>query len=172
MARLRPWFVRSAPLLVLIGGGLHGALPEPASAGPLVRRAQERKACQEFATKLQEAGGNTPAAQQVYQQGVLQLVARFGENPCTDIPAPNATGAAPPATTVPTAPSPASASTTPATPAANPQQQQACQQFAGKVQAASASGGKAAAQQTYAMGLQKLTGMFGSNPCPTVKPPQ
>jgi hypothetical protein len=73
---------------------------------------------------------------------------------------------------VPTAPSPASASTTPATPAANPQQQQACQQFAGKVQAASASAGTAAAQQTYAMGLQKLTGMFGSNPCPTVKPPQ
>ena len=80
MARLRPWFVRSAPLLVLIGGGLHGALPEPASAGPLVRRAQERKACQEFATKLQEAGGNTPAAQQVYQQGVLQLVARGCSN--------------------------------------------------------------------------------------------
>lgn len=154
MARLRTWFVRSAPLLLFIGGGLHAALPEPASAGPLVRRAQERKACQEFATKLQEAGGNTPATQQVYQQGVLQLVARFGDNPCTDIPAPTATGAAPSATTVPT------------------QQQQACQQFAGKVQVASASGDKVTAQQTYAMGLQKLTGMFGSNPCPTVKPPQ
>ena len=156
----RSWFVRSAPVLLLIGGGwLHGALPDPANAGPLVRRAQERKACQEFATKLQTAGGNTPAAQQVYQQGVLQLVARFGENPCTDIPAP-------------TAGPPAAPAAAPATPAASPQQQQACQQFAGKVQAASASGGTAAAQQTYAMGLQKLTGMFGSNPCPSVKPPQ
>ena len=155
----RSWFVRSAPALLLIGGCLHGALPDPANAGPLVRRAQERKACQEFATKLQTAGGNTPAAQQVYQQGVLQLVARFGENPCTDIPAP-------------TAGTPAAPAAAPATPAASPQQQQACQQFAGKVQAASASGGTAAAQQTYAMGLQKLTGMFGSNPCPSVKPPQ
>lgn len=159
----RSWFVRSAPVLLLIGGWLHGALPDPANAGPLVRRAQERKACQEFATKLQAAGGNTPAAQQVYQQGVLQLVARFGENPCTDIPAPTAGTSAAPAAV------PAAA---PATPAASPQQQQACQQFAGKVQAASASGGTAAAQQTYAMGLQKLTGMFGSNPCPSVKPPQ
>jgi hypothetical protein len=106
----------------------------------------------------------------VYQQGVLQLVARFGENPCTDIPAPTATvPAAQPATPSPTA---GSAPETPANPAANPQQQQACQQFAGKVQSASASGGKAAAQQTYTMGLQKLTGMFGSNPCPSVKPPQ
>jgi len=172
MAFPRPWFVRSAPLLLLIGGWLPGALPEPASAGPLARRAQERKACQEFATKLQAAGGNTPAAQQVYQQGVLQLVARFGENPCTDIPAPTASGAPAPAAAAPATPTPAGASATPATPAANPQQQQACQQFAGKIQSASASGGKAAAQQTYTMGLQKLTGMFGSNPCPTVKPPQ
>jgi hypothetical protein len=154
----------------LIGACLSGALPDPANAGPLARRAQERKACQQFATKLQEAGGNTPAAQQVYQQGVLQLVARFGENPCTDIPAPTATvPAAQPATPSPTA---GSAPATPATPAANPQQQQACQQFAGKLQASAASGGKAAAQQTYTMGLQKLTGMFGSNPCPSVKPPQ
>ena len=160
MAPSRPWLLRSAPVLLVIGSCLHGALPDPANAGPLVRRAQERKACQEFATKLQQAGGNTPAAQQVYQQGVLQLVARFGENPCTDIPAPTASGAAPP--------TPAA----PATRAASPQQQQACQQFAGKVQAASASGGSAAAQQTYAQGLQKLTGLFGSNPCPTVKPPQ
>lgn len=169
MARLQPRFVRSVPLLLLIGGWLAGALPEAASAGPLVRRAQERKACQEFATKLQTAGGNTPAAQQVYQQGVLQLVARFGENPCTDIPAPTASGAPAPAAAAPATPTPASA---PAAPAANPQQQQACQQFAGKVQSASASGGTAAAQQTYTMGLQKLTGMFGSNPCPMVKPPQ
>jgi len=170
MARPRPWFSRCAPVLLLIGACLPGALPDPANAGPLARRAQERKACQQFATKLQEAGGNTPAAQQVYQQGVLQLVARFGENPCTDIPAPTATvPAAQPATPSPTA---GSAPATPATPAANPQQQQACQQFAGKVQSASASGGKAAAQQTYTMGLQKLTGMFGSNPCPSVKPPQ
>jgi hypothetical protein len=169
MARLQPRFVRSVPLLLLIGGWLAGAVPEAASAGPLVRRAQERKACQEFATKLQAAGGNTPAAQQVYQQGVLQLVARFGENPCTDIPAPTASGAPAPAAAAPATPTPASA---PAAPAANPQQQQACQQFAGKIQSAAASGGTAAAQQTYTMGLQKLTGMFGSNPCPTVKPPQ
>ena len=121
MAPSRPWLLRSAPVLLVIGSCLHGALPDPANAGPLVRRAQERKACQEFATKLQQAGGNTPAAQQVYQQGVLQLVARFGENPCTDIPAPTASGAAPP--------TPAA----PATRAASPQQQQACQQFAGKV---------------------------------------
>jgi len=161
---------RSLPVLLLLGGLVSAVVPGPLMAGPVARRVQERKACQQFATKLQEAGGNTPAAQQVYQQGVLQLVARFGENPCTDIPAPTATvPAAQPATPSPTA---GSAPATPANPAANPQQQQACQQFAGKVQSASASGGKAAAQQTYTMGLQKLTGMFGSNPCPSVKPPQ
>ena len=112
----------------------------------------------------------------MYQQGVLQLVARFGENPCSDIPAPTASGittptatpAAPAATTT-SAPTGSPANPAGATPSA--QQQQACQQFAGKIQAASASGGAAAAQQTYAMGLQKLTGMFGSNPCPSVKPP-
>jgi hypothetical protein len=52
------------------------------------------------------------------------------------------------------------------------QQQQACQQFASKLQEASASGGAAAAQQTYKMGMEKLTGMFGSNPCPSVRAPQ
>ncbi len=162
--------------------------PTAAQAGPLVRRAQERKACQEFAGKLQQASANPAMAQQVYQQGVLALVSRFGENPCTDIPAPvGAAAVAPgsaPAGTPPGATSaPAAAAAAPAaagTPAVPPasaaapnaQQQQACQQFAGKLQAAAASGGAAAAQQTYAMGLQKLTGMFGSDPCPAVKPPQ
>lgn len=195
--RLRP-----LPLL-LLAGVLSAALPGPAAAGPLIRRTQERRACQEFAGKLQQASGNPAMAQQVYQQGVLQLVQRFGENPCGDIPAPTASGApatppaggsaatatpstpaapaptgatsAPTGTTAPSSTAPAAsaaASTSPAAPAASAQQQQACQQFAGKLQAAAASGGAAAAQQTYAMGLQKLTGMFGSNPCPNVRAPQ
>jgi hypothetical protein len=169
--------------------------PGAAQAGPLVRRAQERRACQEFAGKLQQASGNPAMVQQVYQQGVLQLVQRFGENPCGDIPAPTATGVAPatapsagPAGTAATtgaakaAPMTAPAAATPPTPSASgaasgaaparAQQQQACQQFAGKLQAAAASGGAAAAQQTYAMGLQKLSGLFGPNPCPAVKAPQ
>jgi len=180
MAIHRSRLIGSSSALLLIGG-LTAALPGPAAAGPLARRVQERKACQEFATKLQQTNGNTAAAQQVYQQGVLQLVARFGENPCGDIPAPTASGMAPP-TGTPAAPAtPTTPTTTTTGPAASPatpagatpsaQQQQACQQFAGKIQAASASGGAAAAKQTYAMGLQKLTGMFGSNPCPSVKPP-
>jgi hypothetical protein len=173
----RSRFNRSTSALLLIGGLLTAALPGPAAAGPLARRVQERKACQEFATKLQQSNGNTAAAQQVYQQGVLQLVARFGENPCSDIPAPTASGTAAP-TATPAAPAATTTSAptgSPATPAgATPsaEQQQACKQFAGKIQAASASGGAAAAKQTYAMGLQKLSGMFGSNPCPSVRPPQ
>jgi hypothetical protein len=176
-------------------------MPAEAQAGPLVRRAQERRACQEFAGKLQQASGNPAMAQQVYQQGVLQLVQRFGENPCGDIPVPTASGAAaagtptagstaPASTPASTTAAPTGAATPPsaptatsgtaaaaassagASPAASAQQQQACQQFAGKLQQAAASGGAAAAQQTYAMGLQKLTGMFGSNPCPGVRPPQ
>ena len=135
----------------------------PAAAGPLVRRAQERRACQEFAGKLQQAAGNPAMAQQVYQQGVLQLVSRFGENPCGEIP-------------VPTATSPATGATAPVAPASgsspNSEQQQACQQFAAKLQASASSGGTAAAQQTYAMGIERLSGRFGANPCPTVQPPQ
>ncbi len=195
MAPSRPRLFGPLPV-VLLAGTLGATLPGAAEAGPVVRRAQERKACQEFATKLQQAGGNPAMAQQVYQQGVLQLVARFGENPCGDIPAPAATAApaptapagtpppgtapsaapvsapatAPPATAAPAATTPA---TTPAAaPAASAQQQQACQQFATKVQASASSGGAAAAQQTYSMGLQKLTGMFGANPCPSVRPPR
>jgi hypothetical protein len=171
--------------------------PGEAQAGPLVRRAQERRACQEFAGRLQQASGNPAMAQQVYQQGVLQLVSRFGENPCGDIPAPTAAAVTPsnPAATTSPGAAPAAASpaataapaVAPASPAAassgaaaatggtaapSSQQQQACQQFAGKLQAAAASGGAAAAQQTYAMGLQKLSGMFGPNPCPAVQAPQ
>lgn len=167
-------FLGSAPVLMLIAGLLSAVPQDPAAAGPLVRRAQERKACEEFATKLKEAGDNTTAAQMTYQQGVLQLVSRFGENPCKDIPAPTsgrvaAPTAAPVAAPTTSAPAPTGS---PAGAAPSAQQQQACQQFAGKLQSASASGGAAAAQQTYTMGLQKLTGMFGSNPCPSVKPPQ
>lgn len=165
----RPHLRRSAPVLLLLGGLLSTTLQGPVAAGPLVRRTQERKACQEFATKLQGAGGNTAAAQQVYQQGVLQLVARFGENPCSDIPAPTANPVVTPATTTPP---PANSPVTPAAAAPSAQQQQACQQFASKLKEASTSGGSAAAKQTYAMGLQKLTGMFGNNPCPSVTPPQ
>ena len=169
MAPSRPRLFGPLPVLLLAGtlSALGATLPGSAEAGPMVRRAQERRACQEFATKLQQAGGNPAMAQQVYQQGVLQLVARFGENPCGDIPAPTATAPA-------TAPAAAPAATAPAstTPAVSTQQQQACQQFAGKVQASASSGGAAAAQQTYSMGLQKLTGMFGANPCPSVRPPQ
>jgi hypothetical protein len=168
-------FLQSWSALLLVAGLLAPALQSPASAGPVARRIQERKACQEFATKLQQASGNPAAAQQVYQQGVLQLVARFGENPCGDIPAPTASGmAAPPATpaAAATTPGPTASPATPAAAKPSAQQQQACQQFAGKLQAASASGGAAAAQQTYAMGLEKLTGMYGSNPCPSVRPPQ
>lgn len=165
--------VRSWSALLFVGGLVGTALLSPAAAGPLVRRMEERQACQEFASKLQQSGGNPAAAQQVYQQGVLQLVARFGENPCGDIPAPTASGTAAPIAT----PAVPSATTTPG-PATSPgetpsvQQLQACQQFASKLQAASASGGAAAAKQTYTMGLERLTGMFGSNPCPSVRPPQ
>jgi hypothetical protein len=145
----------TASLLLTLSAGLGLWSADPAQAGPLVRRAQERRACQEFASKLQGASGNPQQAQLIYQQGVLKLVEQFGENPCGDIPAP--TAAAAPATVTPTAA------------ATNPQQAQACQQFAGKLQAA--QGNPAEAQQIYAMGSEKLTGMFGPNPCPNVAKP-
>lgn len=181
MAIHRSRMLRPLSALVLLTGLMPAAFPAGAQAGPLIRRAQERRACQEFAGKLQQASGNPAMAQQVYQQGVLQLVSQFGENPCSDIPAPVA--AAAPAGTPPAAApagAAAGAAASGATPAALPaaapapsaQQQQACQQFSGKLQAAAASGGGAAARQTYTMGLEKLTGMFGANPCPAVKPPQ
>jgi hypothetical protein len=143
--------------------------PPDAQAGPLMRRIEERKACQQFASKLKAASDNPAMAQQVYQQGVLQLVARFGENPCGDIPAPAANPAVAPTTAAP-ATTPASSGTTSKPPSA--EQQQACQAFASKLQSAAASGGSPAAKQTYNLGTQKLTGMFGPNPCPAVKPPQ
>ncbi len=158
------------PRLLLAGLVMTAAAPamtpNPAQAGPLMRRIEERRACQQFASKLQAASGNPAMAQQVYQQGVLQLVAKFGENPCSDIPAPTAAPAAAPATAAPATAPP----TTGKPPSA--EQQQACQQFASKLQSAAASGGSAAAKQTYSMGTEKLTGMFGPNPCPNVKPPQ
>jgi hypothetical protein len=156
-------------LLRLVPLGLLAAglwLTTPAQAGPLVRRAQERRACQEFAGKLQAVSGNPQQAQLVYQQGVLKLVEQFGENPCGDIPAPTAL---PPATTSAPAATAAPAATPAASQSANPQQAQACQQFAGKLQAA--KGNPAEAQQIYAMGTQKLSGMFGPNPCPNVAKP-
>ena len=150
---------RTIPVLLLLAAGLAPLAPPNAQAGPLLRRAQERKACQEFAGKLQAASGNPQQAQLVYQQGVLKLVETFGENPCGDIPAPTATAPAP------AAPAAAPAATKPA----NPQQAQACQEFASKLQGA--QGNPAQAQQIYAMGSQKLSGMFGPNPCPQIKAP-
>lgn len=152
---------RTIPVLLLLAAGLAPLAPPNAQAGPLLRRAQERKACQEFAGKLQAASGNPQQAQLVYQQGVLKLVESFGENPCGDIPAPTATAPATPA------PAPVTAPVT-AKPA-NPQQAQACQKFASKLQGA--QGNPAQAQQIYAMGSQKLSGMFGPNPCPNVPKP-
>ena len=146
--------LRSIPVLLLLAAGLAPLAPLDAQAGPILRRAQERKACQEFAGKLQATSGNPQQAQLVYQQGVLKLVETFGENPCGDIPAPVASA---PAT------APASAKS------ANPQQAQACQEFAGKLQGA--QGNPAQAQQIYTMGTQKLSGMFGPNPCPNVPKP-
>jgi hypothetical protein len=69
----------------------------------------------------------------------------------------------PPAAAVSPVTAPASAKST------NPQQAQACQEFAGKLQGA--QGNPAQAQQIYAMGTQKLSGMFGPNPCPNVPKP-
>lgn len=157
IAGMLPRLLQTGLVITAIAPAL---LPPPAQAGPLMRRIEERKACQQFASKLQAASGNPAMAQQVYQQGVLQLVAKFGENPCGDIPAPVAA----PTTT------PASSGSTSKPPSS--QQQQACQEFASKLQSAAASGGSTAAQQTYNLGTQKLTGMFGPNPCPNVKPPQ
>ena len=170
-------------LPLLIGASL---LPAPSQAGPIARRYQERKACETFAGKLKQASGNPAMAQQVYQQGVLALVAKFGENPCGDIPAPLAVapGAAVAAPVVAPVGAPAAApavvpaaapAVRPAAPAAaappSAEQQQACSTFASKLSAAAASGGAAQAKQVYAMGTQKLTGMFGPNPCPAVKAP-
>lgn len=148
----------TAALALLLATGL-GLLSAPETqAGPLLRRAQERRACQEFAGKLQAASGNPQQAQLVYQQGVLKLVETFGENPCGDIPAPTAAAPAPATPAPATTPQPA-----------NPQKAQACQEFASKLQGA--QGNPAQAQQIYAMGSQKLSGMFGPNPCPQVKAP-
>ncbi len=156
----RPFPRGLVPVLLLLAAGLLPLAPLNAQAGPLLRRAQERKACQEFAGKLQAASGNPQQAQLVYQQGVLKLVETFGENPCGDIPAPAATPA-------PAAPAAPAATTSPAP--ANPQQSQACQEFASKLQGA--QGNPAQAQQIYAMGNQKLSGLFGPNPCPQIKAP-
>ncbi len=170
----------SALMALLLGSCL---LPAPGQAGPVVRRYQERKACETFAGKLKEASANPAMAQQVYQQGVLALVAKFGENPCRDIPPPLAAAAAAPVLAPPaSAVAPAAAVVAPATvpavipavaPATRPsaEQQQACTTFASKLSAAAASGGAAQAQQVFTMGTQKLTGMFGPNPCPAVKAP-
>ena len=154
--------LRSIPVLLLLAAGLAPLAPLDAQAGPILRRAQERKACQEFAGKLQAASGNPQQAQLVYQQGLLKLVETFGENPCGEIPAPVAAApAAAPAVSPVTAPSSAKS--------VNPQQAQACQEFARKLQGA--QGNPAQAQQIYTMGTQKLSGMFGPNPCPNVPKP-
>jgi len=152
---------RTIPVLLLLAAGLAPLAPPNAQAGPLLRRAQERKACQEFAGKLQAASSNPQQAQLVYQQGVLKLVETFGENPCGDISAPTAAA--------PATPAPAPATSPVTTKPTNPQQAQACQEFASKLQGA--QGNPAQAQQIYAMGSQKLSGMFGPNPCPQIKAP-
>jgi hypothetical protein len=152
---------RTIPVLLLLAAGLAPLAPPNAQAGPLLRRAQERKACQEFAGKLQAASSNPQQAQLVYQQGVLKLVETFGENPCGDIPAPTAAA--------PATPAPAPVTSPVTTKPTNPQQAQACQEFASKLQGA--QGNPAQAQQIYAMGSQKLSGMFGPNPCPQIKAP-
>jgi hypothetical protein len=126
--------LRSIPVLLLLAAGFAPLAPLDAQAGPILRRAQERKACQEFAGKLQGANGNPQQA-----------------------PAPAPAAAVSPVT------APASSKS------ANPQQAQACQEFAGKLQGA--QGNPAQAQQIYAMGTQKLSGMFGPNPCPNVPKP-
>lgn len=159
----------SALLLVLSASAASLIQMPRAEAGPLMRRAQERKACQDFATKLQAASGNPQQAQMVYQQGVLKLVETFGENPCSDIPAPSASTAPSATPAAPPVAAPAAAAPAKASPASNPQQAQACQEFASKLQAA--SGNPSQAQQIYAMGTQKLSGMFGPNPCPNVPKP-
>jgi hypothetical protein len=156
---------RTIPVLLLLAAGLAPLAPPNAQAGPLLRRAQERKACQEFAGKLQAASSNPQQAQLVYQQGVLKLVETFGENPCGDIPAPTAAAPATPAPAPVTSPVTSPVTTKPA----NPQQAQACQEFASKLQGA--QGNPAQAQQIYAMGSQKLSGMFGPNPCPNLPKP-
>jgi len=154
------------PLLLLLPLLQLAQIPA-ASAGPLLRRAESRRACQEFAGKLQAVNGNPQQAQMVYQQGVLKLVQQFGSNPCTDIPAPAATATPAPAAPTPQAP----AAAAPAAKPVSSQQQQACTTFANKLQTATASGNKAQAQQVYNQGLEKLTANFGPNPCPAVKPP-
>ncbi len=155
-------------LALLLGACL---LPAPSQAGPVVRRYQERKACETFAGKLQAASANPAMAQQIYQQGVLALVAKFGENPCSDIPPPVAAAAGAPVV-APVQTPPAAAAAAAVAPAAKPsaEQQQACTTFASKLSAAAASSA-AQAKQVYAMGTEKLIGMFGPNPCPAVKPP-
>ena len=179
----------SLGLVTLVLGA--SLLPAPGQAGPIARRFQERKACETFAGKLKEASGNPAMAQQIYQQGVLALVAKFGENPCGDIPAPVAvapgTAVAAPVVAPVGAPAAAPAAVPTAAPAVRPaapaatapaasaapsaEQQQACSTFASKLSQAAASGGAAQAQQVFSMGTQKLTGMFGPNPCPAVKAP-
>ena len=72
-------------LAALLLGGL---APLGAEAGPLVRRLEERRACQEFAGKLQAASGNPAQAQQIYAMGSQKLSGMFGPNPCPQIKAP------------------------------------------------------------------------------------
>ena len=77
-------------LTLLIGSclGVMASIPAPGEAGPLLRRAQERKACQEFAGKLQAAQGNPAQAQQIYAMGSQKLSGMFGPNPCPNVTKP------------------------------------------------------------------------------------
>jgi hypothetical protein len=58
---------RTISVLLLLAAGLAPLAPLDVQAGPILRRVQERKACQEFAGKLQAASGNSQQAQLVYQ---------------------------------------------------------------------------------------------------------
>ena len=80
--------LRSIPALLLLAAGLAPLAPLDAQAGPILRRAQERKACQEFAGKLQGASGNPSQAQQIYAMGTQKLTGMFGPNPCPQVSAP------------------------------------------------------------------------------------
>lgn len=80
--------LRTLPVLLLLAAGLAPLAPLEAQAGPILRRAQERKACQEFAGKLQGAQGNPAQAQQIYAMGTQKLSGMFGPNPCPNVPKP------------------------------------------------------------------------------------
>ena len=65
--------LRTLPVLFLLAAGLAPLAPLDSQAGPILRRAQERKACQEFAGKLQAAGQASAINQQPVGTGPFEL---------------------------------------------------------------------------------------------------